>query len=233
MPTSRIYKLTREDNTTFGGCKWVPGKWKKVKGYGNLCSSGWLHAYSDPLLAVLMNPLHARFSNPKLWVAEGRGKYRNDRGLKCGYSQMRILNQIDLPVIPAYKKVKLAIIFAILSDYNEADFIAWALHWLDGTDRTMQSAYAIVKSTENYNPKGANGFITQIRHDAATSAKYAAITACQFITRPMDIDDSVVSAISAAIKAKTTVMPVYVGDEIKAEAESPIDVCKVIHEICD
>ena len=35
--------------------------------------AGWLHCYSDPLLAVLLNPIHGNYDNPRLFEAEIEG----------------------------------------------------------------------------------------------------------------------------------------------------------------
>jgi hypothetical protein len=139
----RIYKLTSQFNTTNGGFEWTPKKWKKVSGIGELCTSGWLHAYQDPFVAVLMNTVHACIDNPKLWEAEGRGEFKDDNGLKCGYSQMRIIKEIPLPKISSEDRIKIAIYCAILSGEDSEDFISWALNWLDGSDRSKKSAYRV------------------------------------------------------------------------------------------
>ena len=55
------YKLTNENHETYNGTKWGPGVTHETDGHGELCGSGWLHYYDDPLLAVLLNPIHANF----------------------------------------------------------------------------------------------------------------------------------------------------------------------------
>jgi hypothetical protein len=113
----KVYKLTTQNNTTFNGFKWIPGRWKKTSGIGPLCTEGWLHAYSDPLVAVFMNYIHASIDNPKLWEAEGNGEFKDDRGTKCGFSRMRIIKKLPLPKISLEDRIKIAITFVILSGY--------------------------------------------------------------------------------------------------------------------
>jgi hypothetical protein len=99
----KIYKLTTQDNKTFKSFLWTPGKWVEVSGEGHLCTAGWLHAYQDPFVASFMNSAHGDYQNPKLWEAEGEGKFKDDHGLKCGFSRMRLIKEIPLPKI-TYKR---------------------------------------------------------------------------------------------------------------------------------
>ena len=78
----KLYKLTRSNCTTRENTLWVPGEWRETSGIGSLCSSGWLHAYEHPLLAILHNPIHAYIVNPRLWEAEGAGKELRDDEMK-------------------------------------------------------------------------------------------------------------------------------------------------------
>ena len=61
----KLYKLTDEKMQTYNGFQWVLGETHETNGEGNLCGPGWLHAYTDPLLAILLNPIHANISNPE------------------------------------------------------------------------------------------------------------------------------------------------------------------------
>ena len=56
---TRYYKLTDSKGQTHGRTEWGPGITHQAPGVGELCTAGWLHAYPDPVLAVLMNPIHA------------------------------------------------------------------------------------------------------------------------------------------------------------------------------
>jgi hypothetical protein len=142
LKPKKIYKLTTQELTTHSGCLWTPGEWKKTSGQGSLCSSGWLHAYSDPLVAIFMNPSHANISNPILWQGEAQGNFLDDRGLKCGYSEMRILKKIKPYKFTTEKLVEIAIVCAIESGYNDENFIAWACNWMDNSDRSYEAAAA-------------------------------------------------------------------------------------------
>lgn len=75
METQIRYKLTRKNQTTYGGFKWRKRRWYKTSGEGYLCGPGWLHCYTDPLLAILLNPIHANIPEHDLllWKCGVRG----------------------------------------------------------------------------------------------------------------------------------------------------------------
>lgn len=93
------YKLTDQNLKTHNGFQWTLGKWESTDGDGELCSGHWLHCYNSPLLAVLLNPIHAGIVNPRLFQVGVRGKKRTDNGLKFGFSEMQLSKEILLPVL--------------------------------------------------------------------------------------------------------------------------------------
>lgn len=138
----KFYKLTDQNLQTRNGCQWAIGEWKETDGQGGLCGPGWLHCYNDPLVAVFMNPVHANISNPVLWEVEVSGECKDDHGLKCGWTKMRLVKRTRLPVISTEKLVEIVIHCAILSGYDEENFITWAIHWINGDDRSEAAAEA-------------------------------------------------------------------------------------------
>lgn len=132
-----LYKLTNQDDTSYNQTKWGPGVSHSGTGYGELCGEGWIHAYEHPLLAVIMNPVHGDFENPKLWLAEGVVAKR-DGQLKCGCQTLTTLHTLDLPQIHINKRVELAL-RCIMLVYTEPRFTTWADAWLCG-DRCSVSA---------------------------------------------------------------------------------------------
>jgi hypothetical protein len=138
-PKSKFYKLTNPDKTTFGGFKWKVGKWYKTSGEGDLCWEGWLHFYHSPDLAVLLNPIHADFKDPVLWEAECRGKSLDDRGLKIGWTEARIVKKIKLPKWTTTQKVAFGILCAKEVFFDNV-WNRWADDWISGKDRSSASA---------------------------------------------------------------------------------------------
>ena len=136
-----VYKLTDQNMQTHGGCQWVLGEKKTTSGEGELCGPGWLHCYADPLLAVLLNPIHAYYENPRLFRARAGRKSKHDRGLKSGYTKMTLIEEIPVPAISTAQRVRFAILCA-MKVYQDPGFVQWGENWLSGKDRSAEAAEA-------------------------------------------------------------------------------------------
>jgi len=136
-----VYKLTDQKMQTHGGCQWEPGVPRETDGSGSLCGPGWLHYYHDPLLAVLLNPIHADIADPVLWEAEAEGLHKDDCGLKGGCTRLTLIRQVDLPQITTEQHVRFGILCA-KAVCNDRAWSAWADRWLDGSDRSQAAAWA-------------------------------------------------------------------------------------------
>lgn len=141
MKPRTCYKLTDENLRTHGNTQWVLGEWRETSGEGDLCGAGWLHAYRHPLLAVLMNPVHAKISEPKLFRCEWTGEVKSDHGLKIGVTRLRLVEQIALPAITTNERVRFGVLCAMRA-YNEEGWLRWARGWLDCSDRSANAAWA-------------------------------------------------------------------------------------------
>ena len=136
-----LYKLTDQSHETYGATKWGPGVTHTASGEGDLCGPGWLHAYTDPLLAIALNPVHANIQPPVLWRAEGKvGK--DDRGLKVGCTSLTTIKVIELPVIQPTALVHWVILCARATIPQPASWERWADGWISGADRTKKAAKA-------------------------------------------------------------------------------------------
>jgi len=133
-----LYKLTDQNGQTYGETQWGPGVTHTAPGTGELCTNGWIHAYTDPLLAVFLNPIHANFQSPRLWECEGEVG-ADDHGLKVGCISLTTLRELPLPEVALDQRVRFAILCAI-RDYSEPRWLAWAEGWLSGADRTAAAA---------------------------------------------------------------------------------------------
>lgn len=132
---------TLQDNTTSGGATLEWGAGYTATGPGTkLCSPDVIHAYTHPLLAVLLNPIHADYPNPKLWRCEG-DVVADDHGLKVGVKTLTTIEEIPLPVVTTEQRVKFAILCAkqVCKDEKWND---WADKWLSGEDRAAAEAAA-------------------------------------------------------------------------------------------
>ncbi|MDR5729422.1 MAG: hypothetical protein RB191_18570 [Terriglobia bacterium] len=137
----KAYKLTDENGQTKGPTQWGEGVTHTAPGTGNLCSSGWIHTYSHPLLAVLLNPIHAEFQTPRLWECEVSGATRDDKGLKQGWASVTTVREIPLPKISVEQRARFAILCA-KAVHRRPTFLLWADRWLSGEDRSSATAWA-------------------------------------------------------------------------------------------
>lgn len=158
MKGTKLYKLTNANGQTRNNTQWGKGMTHSGTGEGELCSEGWIHAYTHPLLAVLFNPIHAKFETPRLWEARGFGKKKSD-GLKVGFQSLTTVKEIPLPKITTTQKVAFAILVA-KKVYKDAKWNEWADKWLSGENRTADDA--------------ANAAYAAYAADAAASAARAA-----------------------------------------------------------
>ncbi len=158
-----VYKLTTRNGRTHGDTHWLPGEWREVRWGGRLCEPGCLHAYSDPLLAALMDPVHAALlPGGTLWVAEGNVLL--DDGTKLGCDRLRIIREHDLPVVSMTQRTRWAIYCARRLPQQPA-WERWADAWLIG-DVSAHAAHATASAT--------HAAATAAATHAAASATYAA-----------------------------------------------------------
>ena len=139
-----IYKLTDSCGKTRNDTQWGPGVSHSGTGVGELCGPGWIHAYEHPLVAVLMNPIHANIQNPRLWEAEGEIAMR-DGQLKCGCKTLTTVREIPLPSITTETRVRFAILCA-KEECADLPWNAWADRWLSGEDRSEAAAGAAAEA---------------------------------------------------------------------------------------
>ncbi|VVB50934.1 Uncharacterised protein [uncultured archaeon] len=140
-----LYKLTDANGQTYNHTQWDEGVTHETSGEGELCGPGWIHAYTSPLLAVFLNPIHGRFKNPQLWECIGEGLEKSDYGLKVGRTRITTVKRIPLPVVTTNQRIAFSIL-AVLEVYKEPSFVLWTNNWLSGKDRTAADAEAVVRS---------------------------------------------------------------------------------------
>jgi hypothetical protein len=137
----KAYKLTDSEMQTYDNTQWVLQEFKETSGKGGLCGPGWLHYYSDAKLAAFLNPIHAGFDKPRLFEIEVAESIKSDNGLKYGCTKMRLIKELQFIKPTTEQCIKFAI-YCALEVCKDAAFIKWANNWLDGTDRSKESARA-------------------------------------------------------------------------------------------
>jgi hypothetical protein len=169
------YKLTTQAMTTHGDCQWEIGvKKTAAKGKMKLCKNTVLHYYDSPLLAVLLNPIHADIVNPRLFELETSKVFVTDQ-LKFGCKSQTLVKEIPLPEITTNQKIAVAIICA-LEVYQEKSFAEWANNWLSGKDRTARAAAYAADAAARAAAADAADAARAAAH-AADAAAYAAARA--------------------------------------------------------
>ena len=120
---------------------------------GGLCSDAFIHFYRDPILAVMMDPIHANFgSSAKLWEAEATGAVLHEP-LKSGSRSLTTIHEIPLPVVTTAQRVKFAQLCAAAARAAKAAaYAAWAAAaWTDAAAyaaaRTDYAAWAAARAS--------------------------------------------------------------------------------------
>lgn len=150
-----VWKLTDSDGFTHEkSCQWgrrVANPHGVKDGERALCSPSWYHGYDNAYLAVLMNPIHAKITSPRLWLAEWRGARLDDRGLKFGATELRTLREVKVPVITPEQRVAFAIFCAgqVLDEASCPTWHDWAHGWMCGEDRSTNAANAAYAANAN------------------------------------------------------------------------------------
>jgi hypothetical protein len=168
----KLYKLTDENDRTYNNTQWGENVTHTASGKGDLCGPGWLHAYTNPLLAVLLNPIHAGFKSPHLWEAEGR-IYKTDKGLKVSTKKLATIRRMKLPPIYATQRIAFGILCA-KKVYTDKKFVRWANEWLSGKNRSETAAWAAYAAA---NAANAAAYAANAAAYAAYAAAYAAANA--------------------------------------------------------
>lgn len=139
-PTLR-YKLTDADGRTHGDTQWAVGVTHTASGIRDLCGPGWIHVYPSPVLAVLLNPIHANFPSPRLWQVACQGRSLDDHGLKQGWTSVTVTAELPRPQVTTAQRARFAILCA-QAVYRDPAWQLWAEGWLLGRDRTRKAAWA-------------------------------------------------------------------------------------------
>jgi hypothetical protein len=170
------YKLTNQNMTTYNDTKWEVGVKKTTDGSGELCGPGWLHCYDDPVLAIMLNPIHAKIDNPRLWLVEVGGDSKHDRGLKIGYTEMTLVEERPVPKVSTGQRIYFSILCA-KEVYKDATWNVWADGWLSAVDRSAAyahdaaySAYAAYSASSAAAAYAANANAAYAAYAAANAA---------------------------------------------------------------
>ena len=114
------------------GLQWGENVTHHAEGQGSkFYSNDYIYVYDNPLVAVLLNPIHANFPRPLLWEADAVD-VQSDIGLKFGAKEVTTLRQIPVPEVSTEQTVRFGILCA-LAVSKKAQFQSWAEAWLSKT----------------------------------------------------------------------------------------------------
>ena len=172
------YKLTTQDMKTrrggFNEVTWELHRQVTAVGKGNeLCSPAVIHSYSSPLLAVLLNPIHADIQNPRLFKARCTKVIATD-GLKQGHTSMTLVSELEVPTVTTNQRIAFAILCSLEVEQSES-YKLWAQGWLLNRDRTATTASAVSRAA--YAAADAVYAAADAAYDSARAAYAAAYAA--------------------------------------------------------
>ena len=201
----KLYKLTDKDGYTRKGQEgetlWGEGIEHSVKWGGNLCTGGCLHAYTDPVLAVIMDPIQGQYGKEALlWEAEG--EVLASDGTKVGTSCLRTVKQVALPEVSEEQRVRFAILCAMerfkgVRKKWVTKWLAWAHGWLNGSDRSHSAAHAAASA---YAAHAAASAAAHAAHAAAYAASAAAHAAASAASAASHIEQDLAKWVQKAVK---------------------------------
>jgi len=238
-----VYKLTSQDMTTYGGFRWELGIPAETSGDGDLCGPGWLHCYSDPLLAVMLNPIHGNIDNPRLFRAEAGGKSQHDHGIKSGYTRMTLVEEIPVPAVTTEQRIRFAILCS-LKVYSDPAYVKWAEGWLSGEDRSKSAAGAAAREAEVAAEAAAREAEVAASWAAAWAAAGAARAAAWAARAARAARAAAGAARAAAGAARAAVGAARAAEEAAEEAAARVaalaaweaadlDLVAIAHEACE
>ena len=174
----QVIKLTDQNMRTYNGFQWEIGAQKEASGEGKLCSNGWFHAYESQLLAIMHNPIHGNFNNPRMFIADTLdGKILRDRQTKLGSSKMVLLREMDIPEVTTTQRVAYGILCA-LEVCMDKKLRLWASRWLSGEDRSGATAAEAARAAEAADAAGwaadAAGWAAEAAEEASAASAAAA-----------------------------------------------------------
>lgn len=162
----KLYKLTDQNGNTQNNTNWIPKTTHEKQSCSNpeLCSANVYHAYTNANLALLLNPIHADISNPRMFECSG-DIVVSDWG-KVGCFKMTSKKELQMPAWYTNQKTRkqVQVMFAVLCAES-----VLRVYETYSDDLRPRQAIEAAKEYLKYQTTGAA--------DAAARAAYAAYAA--------------------------------------------------------
>ena len=172
----KLYKLTDAKGWTrkkeYNAVCWEAGFKLELPAISNpqLCTSNVVHAYINPNLALLLNPIHAGINKPMLWLAEGEPCVTSWD--KVGCFAITTVKKLKLPAwyVDEAIRQKVQMQFAILCAEAVLHIYETAYPENNTSRKAIETASAYLQNPTKENAEAA-------RAAARTAARTAAVTA--------------------------------------------------------
>ena len=171
----KYYKLLSQDLTSFNNTKWELNETITISVPGNqMCTNQVLHCYNHPLLAVILNSIHADIFKPRLFEISVDIIVNSD-GLKFASKSQTLIKEIPLPEISTEQVTEFSIRVAKLVCKDEK-WNSWADSWLDGTKCSVEHDFL----TNLYHLPNFNGNVEKNIEYRSVSAAYNFSKGCRW-----------------------------------------------------
>jgi len=210
------YKLTDAHNRTYGDTQWGPGVTHTALGTGDLCTAGWIHVYTNPLLAVLLDSIHGDFLKGKgahLWVCHVSGAHCDDHGSKEGWQSVTTVKRIALPRLSRGARIRF-VILCVWPNYSKKAWRSWARGWLSGRERSRKAAVKAIEAVEKAADRAAW---------AAWAARAARAAWAAWAARAARAARAAVEAARAAVEPACVMLASLPCSRAALEADKPIN----------
>jgi len=215
----KLYKITDENDKTYGECHWGKNITHSTDGEGTMCGPGYTHWYTDPLLAVLLNPIHANFDLDTAHLWEGEGEVvRVDYGMKVGCTVATTIRRIKLPKVTTTHRVTFGILVA-REVSNSKSWDVWADEWLSHRDSSARS-----------NTRALDAY-SAARAASCVAASHAAFAASQgaFAASQGASSHATLAALAAGASSHAAACAALAASYA---AQGTIDLIRIAHDAC-
>lgn len=197
--TQKLYKFTSSYmdtgwNSGARHLKWGPGVCHCAVGRPDqpLCTSAWIHAYTDPVLAVMVDQVFGGYNTNnrgRLWEAEGLVQITD--GLKVGCRKIKTLVEMAIPPITPLQFVRFAHIctestcrfwesyaanrwFREPTIYNMPTWPKWYYSLSQEDEHAVMAAQATWAAMQIYldSQNGNSWKLTDLRHAVGEAAQH-------------------------------------------------------------
>jgi len=172
------YKLVDTDYKSFGSCCWKNGPLyvthMESGGVDGECGPGWLHVYADPILGVMMDPIHANVGTGRILEVECLdATYLNGGKYIC--RAVTPVREIKWPLLDMEHRIRMAL-YCSMAVCSCVDYLSWAESYLEGNKLTLRRSGGGEEGEEAINSR-VYAWKAALYEDTARCAALAVLSA--------------------------------------------------------